>query len=311
MSFMPLRCAVGHGPDLTIPAAATVALAPNDNSVDSNRIIITGSGTINSFGVVGQEITETPEDSVGQILITKQVFFQPDTGKTITLHHNPPALTLMGGLDRTIASNSIGTYSSDPNGNWIEEGFTNQSSPPGGGVVSWNYYNTSQTITILSSRALVRMWGGSGATWGGDNTGSTAQPDCWSGGTGAGGYLEKFLTGLTPGHTLTFTCGNAGAISPSVTAGTASILANGTQTIATLTANGSVGNTDNVNFNGTPGGTATGGDINLTGQSGGHGFVGANGGGIGGSTGLARGALGTINGVGIPGNPGGLIIMWL
>jgi hypothetical protein len=324
MPFLPLTCAVGHGADLTLPAAATVAIAPNDNSVDANRITITGSGTISSFGVVGKEIAFNPADSVGQIYVTKQLTFAPASGQTITLHHNPPALTLMGGVDRVISAKSIGSYTSDINGNWVEEGFQNAAAPPAGGVVSVNTYTASAPITILGTRAYVRMWGGSGAAGAGTPSNAYAVPG-GSAGVGAPGYLEKFLIGLTPGNTLAYTQGAAGAATTGTGGnGGASILASGTQTIATLTANGSNGSSGAAGVQGSTGGTATGGDVNRTGQTGGMGppvyqfssgpqtvdLVGSHLG-IGGRNELANGVDGTYASPGNPGNAGGLIITWL
>jgi hypothetical protein len=135
--------------------------------------------------------------------------------------------------------------------------------------------------------------------------------------------LEKFLTGLTPGSTLTYTRGAAGvATSLNGGAGGASILQSGTQTIATLTANGSPG-TPAIDLNtmstlmGGLGGTATGGDINRTGQSGGtaipnivSGSISSSLQGAGGQTMLASGVDGTNGASGNPGRTGGLIIAW-
>jgi hypothetical protein len=84
---------------------------------------------------------------------------------------------------------------------------------------------------------------------------------------GDAGYLEKYLHGLTPGNTLALTIGAAGAATP--TSGGASSLASGTQTITTLTANGGTDASSGSNsvVSGA-GGTATNGDLNVTGGSG-------------------------------------------
>jgi hypothetical protein len=265
---------MGDSPAVSLPAAATVNIAPPDvldadgdpqsNPVDTNRVIITGSGTINSFGqACGGAVGEQGE----KCTVTKKLTFQPTSGQTITLHHNPPTLTLLGGIDRNITVECFGEYQSDPSGNWQETQFYSSATSPvsaRGGLQSLIYYNASATITIppLATRAWIRMWGGAGGS-----------AYYYSSGTGAPGYLEKWLTGIVPGNTLIFTRGNGGAPGDNSGShysgdnGTASILASGTQTIGTLTANGTLG----VNYgdqNPSPGGTATGGDINLKGQGG-------------------------------------------
>jgi hypothetical protein len=314
-----------------------VDIAPPDDSVDTNRVIVTGSGTISSLGLACGALTRAqylndPDDvaSTSDVMtVTKDVAFQPTPGQTITLHHNPPFLSLLGGVDHAIAVNSFGTYQSDPSGNWQETGFASGDAAPyhGGSLVSLAYYSSSQTITIPvgAARAWVRMWGGSGATGAGGQVSGANAPA----GSGAGGYLEKFLTGLTPGHTLTYTRGNGGVVTGgNGQAGTASTLASGTQTIAALTANGSAGTpaastAQNIWMQGGKGGTATGGDVNRTGQSGsnvvpfwtdlgqGQGlqFYYAWGG-AGGMTEFSAGVDGTTNPAGNPGNPGGLIVAW-
>jgi hypothetical protein len=322
----PLRTALGNSPAVTLAAASTVEIAPGDdgatvceenpgkyevgtgsNAVNSNRVIITGSGEIDSFGVAfeGQcgEAGEPPT-------ITKQIDFQPDPGQTITLHHNPPALTLLGGQDRKISARAFGTISSDPDGNWTEESFSRADVTPdltrSGGLLSINSYTASGPITIppFATRAWIRMWGATGSS----GVAGATDPVTNSGGVGSAGYLEKFLTGLTPGNTLTFTFGVGGAApsypNPGVKGGD-TILASGTQTIGTLTAHGSNGSSAAA---GSLGASATGGDINKTGQTGGPGGTYP---GVGGAYGLSRGPDGSSSTTsGNPGTPGGLVIAW-
>jgi hypothetical protein len=197
-----------------------------------------------------------------------------------------------------------------------------------GTLVSVNVYSGSQTITIPAgaTRASVRMWG---ATGGSGGIGSQAS-GCASGATGGAGYLEKYLTGLTAGNTLVFTQGAAGTAGTSGGGnggnGGASTLASGTQTISTLTANGSNGstgnNTNGTTTNGTIGGTASGGDINISGSNGlpptvvGFGASASTVALIVGVTGSARsfGAQGAIAAssasAGNAGAPGGIIVEW-
>ena len=195
----------------------------------------------------------------------------------------------------------------------------------GGSLVSIVVYAGTQTVTIpaTATKAWVRMWGATGGS-GGAATGGAA-----TGGTGGGGYLEKYLTGLTAGNTLAYTQaatgGSAGVGTGAGGNAAAVTIASGTQTISTLTCNGSNGSggaaSAGTTSAGTAGGTATGGDYNETGIAGTKGFVATdtlsgvnyNLGGIAGSNHFSQGAhgvgpVGASNGN--AGNPGGLIIVW-
>ena len=139
-----------------------------------------------------------------------------------------------------------------------------------GSIVAINFYTSSQTITIPAgaTKALVQMSGASGGSGGVSNNNSL--------GTGAGGYLEKYLTGLTAGNTLVYTQGAAGAAGASNAAGGnagTTTLASGTQSISTLTCNGSNGTTNVYTGPISVGGTASGGDFNLTGMRGANGMA--------------------------------------
>jgi hypothetical protein len=328
----PFVIAFGDAPSKTLPAAATVAIAPADDSVDTNRIIITGSGTINSFGIAygGQtraQYLNDPDDVAATddvITVTKRVEFRPDAGQVITLHHDPLNVSLLGGADRVIKTKSFGEYQSDTTGYWCEISFAQGDLLPNGdgGLIAINSYTASATITIPPNctKAWVRMWGGSGAA-GSGNQGLYA-----SSGVGAPGYLEKYLSNLAAGKTLTFTFGAAGVAVANGDGGNgaASVLASGTQTIGTLTANGSNGTPIGTPAaGGTVGGTATGGDINRQGQTGAAtswtlagiqspGTYGSTNPGIGGTTALSRGPDGCApaNTTGANGFPGGMIIAW-
>jgi hypothetical protein len=157
-------------------------------------------------------------------------------------------------------------------GSWYEEVVV---TPGGGGPESG--YTSSQTIKIIAPSAKIKMWGGSAGSNGVelfDNSFSGAP--LTNAATGAGSYLEKSLSGLVPGQTLTFTFGAKGhggncAFNNGnpVTAGGAggnSILASGTQTISTLTAGGSPIAPFVTTPTGGLGGVASGGDININGQ---------------------------------------------
>lgn len=206
------------------------------------------------------------------------------------------------------------------------------SSTPGSGktLISIVVYSSTQTITIPTgaSAAFIRMWGATGGSGGTNNSTITV-----TAGTGAGGYLEKYLTGMTAGNTLAYTQAAAGTAGPSGGGSpggnaSATTLASGTQTITTLTANGSNGTagmsgTCVSNMNpGSAGATATNGDFNATGQAGASGVC-LNDitdttnialGGRGGVNFMSIGADGiaatSTNTAGKAGVAGGLIIMW-
>jgi hypothetical protein len=120
-------------------------------------------------------------------------------------------------------------------------------------------YGSSQTITIPAgaSAAFVRLQGGGGGALSGVGGTSSAVAAA-----GNGGYLEKLLTGLTAGNTLSLTLGAGGTAGP--TAGGASTLASGSQSITTLTANGGGAGNGGAGT----GGTSTNGDYNEQGASG-------------------------------------------
>lgn len=148
--------------------------------------------------------------------------------------------------------------------------------PGAASMIGFQVITGSQGVTIPAgaTKARVRMQGpGGGAchylTSGGIREGWQIQ---YPSPGGAGGYLEKFLTGLTPGLTLTATIGARGlpASQPGVdnsTSGGTTTLSSGTQAIATLTANG--GGRGALTAIGA-GGSASGGDLNCAGGKGGY-----------------------------------------
>ena len=206
---------------------------------------------------------------------------------------------------------------------WVN---TNNAAGGGGGFIAFNSYSSSQTISIPvgATKALVELWGGTGGS-GAANGSTAANTAAASGGSGAAGFLRKYLTGLAAGLNLIYTQGAAGAggTTPANNGGNggASSLASGTQTITTLTANGSTGSLGQSLYYGlgTAGGTAVNGDLNLTGQAGGMATYDTNDmviiGGDGGSTAYSFGARGvTITGnasqAGNAGQTGGCQIWW-
>ena len=88
-------------------ARRCVAIAPLDDSVDTNAVRIQGEGSIESFG-------EGPP-------IVKRVMFAAG----ITLKHNPPRLELLTGRrSRTSPSPAVGLYACAGGDAWYEVHFT-------------------------------------------------------------------------------------------------------------------------------------------------------------------------------------------
>lgn len=134
----------------------------------------------------------------------------------------------------------------------------------GGRGQAFTTTGAGQTFTIPTGITAVKVTvvgaGGGGANY----------TPCYgtSGGGGAGATAIKYLTGLTPGNTLTVTVGAGGATASS--GGTSSV-ASGTQSITTITSTGgSAGGT----VLGGAGGAASNGDIN---SGGGYGAIGPGG----------------------------------
>jgi hypothetical protein len=156
-------------------------------------------------------------------------------------------------------------------------------------------FTSSGTFTIpanITNLKVTVVGGGGGGS-------SDTNPQSGKGG-GAGGAAISYLTGLTPGNTLTVTvgAGGSGGVFGSATGnnGSASTVSSGTQSITTITAGGGFGGPPSGNPG--SGGTSSGGTINITGGGGAAG-AGGNGSGMGGSSifgGGGRGAQGSQNG---------------
>lgn len=119
------------------------------------------------------------------------------------------------------------------------------------------------TIPATVNKVKVTVVGAGGA--GGGSNGANA-----GAGGGAGGMAIKWLSGLTPGNTLTVTigAGGTGVSAANGNPGNPSSVASGTQTISTITGNGGGFGSGNAGANtgGGNGASATGGDINVTGS---------------------------------------------
>lgn len=182
----------------------------------------------------------------------------------------------------------------------VANGGTGLSSPGANGnvLLSNGSVWTSATSPYVGMRAQVFTGNGTftiptGVTalkvtvvGGGGGSGGSVGVSCISGtggSGGGGGTAISYLTGLTPGNTISVTVGAGGTAGGSApggggTGGNSSI-SSGTQTITTATGNGGVGgNAGNaITGNAGTGGTASGGTINISGSNGtyGNAYMGA------------------------------------
>jgi hypothetical protein len=135
MSLNLTDCALGDAPTVTLSVPTTglttVGIAPSDNSVDTNFVIVTGFGNVTSLGCDATNISPDPGPSWN---VTKQVTWIPDASQTITLV-NGPALVLLAGVNHAMSHKYIGTYSWDYIAKvWTEISFTDTATLGGGGT---------------------------------------------------------------------------------------------------------------------------------------------------------------------------------
>lgn len=193
-----------------------------------------------------------------------------------------------------------------------------------------NVVTTSGTVTIPTgaARAIITVCGGGGGSGSGGGVAG-------AGGGGGAACAEQFFSGFTGGNTLLVTIGGGGAASTgSGNAGTGgtTTVASGTQTIATLSANGGHPGSDFNSGTSGPGTgaasqpTTSGASLTIPGGSGDDGVGTSNGGrggsslyGMGGGQTIAgcksasnygAGSGGSFSGNGCAGSPGVVIIQW-
>ena len=147
------------------------------------------------------------------------------------------------------------------------------------GGINSQVFTSSGTFTIPSGVTKLKMTIVGG---GGNGRGGT---DISNGGGGGGGAAIKYLTGITPGNTLTVTVGAA--------AGTSSV-ASGTQSITTVSATG--GSTPTVTQTAGVGGVGSNGDLNIKGAGGGPGIS------------ISQGSGGCTYSIGLSGEGGSSIL---
>jgi len=115
MSFTPWSTAHGEAAPAWLSVAPVVPLAPMDDSVDTNTVIIEGAGTIRSFGDC-------------QNFVLKRVKFVPlvRAAATTIILENSAKLNLLSGQQRSISKVSYGMYLCDGDNTWSEVYFVHQ-----------------------------------------------------------------------------------------------------------------------------------------------------------------------------------------
>lgn len=142
---------------------------------------------------------------------------------------------------------------------------------PAGGLGGMQVFTSNGTFTIPAGKTTVKATVvGGGAGGGSVNTGTTYA----GAGGGGGGTAIKYLTGLTPGNTISVTVGAGGSGGTSGgngSSGGCSSISSGTQTISTVTGGGGLacGNGFNTGKRGGIGGVGSGGCLNFYGSGGG------------------------------------------
>lgn len=173
-------------------------------------------------------------------------------------------------------TSAVQTVAPSTSGNVLtSNGTTWSSSAPSYAGMTSQVFTSNGTFTIPTGITKVKVT----VVGGGGGSGGASASFCaagYSGGGGGGGAAIKYLTGLTPGNTLTVTVGAAGTAGSSSpgnggTGGNSSV-ASGTQTITTVQGNGGVGSLANAPTGGA-GGSSSGGDIAISGQPGRYALV--------------------------------------
>lgn len=236
---------------VTVASASTVDLGAQ-NSIN---VTISGTTTITSFGSTA---------------VAGQVFLVTFSG-ALTLTYNATSLILPGAASITTAVGDTAIVQALGSGNYRVSNYAPASGlPVVFNGISVQVVTSSGTVTIPAgkTRAVVTMCGASGGGAAG------AASSYASTGSGAGGALKKWLSGLTPGLTLNAIVGAAGAAATSGGNnnggnGGGSQLYSGTQSITSLNVGGGSGAINFVNGPGQAGGGgAANGDVNITGGSG-------------------------------------------
>lgn len=276
---------------VSVGAAITVGqLAASDLSNG-----VTGSGSVvlaTSPTLTTPTIGVATATSINKVAITAPATSATLTianGKTLTVNNT---LTFAGTDSTTLTFQGTGTVMNRDSTDTI----TNKTVGSGGlaGLTpKFQIFPSSGTFTIPTGVSAVKVTVvGAGGAGCGSTTGTVG------GGGGGGGTAIKWLTGLTPGNTITVTVGTGGTgvSNAAGNGGSNSSISSGTQTITTVTAGAGSGSTNGKTAG--SGGTCTNGDINIAGCDGTFGIAGTCGG-TGGSSTLGGGARGAFSFTGL------------
>lgn len=242
-----------YGALTSIASATTTDLG----TVLSHNANVTGTTAITGFGSSAS---------------ATDPFYKITFAGALTLTHNGTSLILPGGANITTAANASAEAIYLGSGNWrVTQYQAPAVSPNAGQLARVNVYTSNDTWTLgAAERSVVfQCAGGAGAGGGSGNTtgGAGSQGSAGAGG-GAGGYAILYVTAPAASYTITI-----GAGGTPVSDGTGG---NGGNTTvgAILTCNGGTGGgriavtgTTSV-LEGPAGGTASSGDLNMTGSQG-------------------------------------------
>jgi len=232
------------------------------------------SGTTTDIGAA----TGTVVDVTGTTTITGLGTAQAGTMRIVrftgalTLTHNATSLILPTAANITTAAGDVAIFISLGSGNWYCAFFQRKSGEPlysPGRLLGVQYFTTpgTSTYTPTTGTAFVIVEG-----WGGGGSGSS---QATAGGCpgGAGGYFRKKITSAFSGVTVTVGAGGAAVTSNSGNNGGSSSFgsicsATGGQGPTVIASSPGIVITGSLYAKASTGGTASGGDLNITGGGG-------------------------------------------
>lgn len=218
--------------------------------IDINGNII--ASAINGNSIATGSIT-LPEVTAPSGVASSDILYADSTAHRLKMNNNN------AGADVVVGANTTDTLTNKTIG--------------AGGLGGLNpasqIFTSSGTFTIPAGVTTVKVT----VTAGGGAGGAGSSGSNSGGGGGSGSTSIKWLSGLTPGNTLTVTVGTGGAGAANAAGGngTASSVASGTQTITTISTNFGSGSPQGAPAiaGGNGGAAGTGGDLNLGGTVGG------------------------------------------
>lgn len=117
MVFTPWETAHGEAAPAWLSVNSTVAIAPDDDSVDTNSVVIEGAGTINSFGACSTHVLKRVKFVP---LVLREEEGAADRALPTILLVNSSTLNLLSGQQRSISKVSYGMYQCDADDAWSE-----------------------------------------------------------------------------------------------------------------------------------------------------------------------------------------------